>query len=141
MDYDLKDADQAKDAVKYLHQLHMQGHKISINIKFSPISDPQLNLITVLQKLYACERGERLDDVRGDMEADYFGNHPVMTADGHKVMIAMEVKDISKADAQQYIEWIYNWCAQRDCQLPSSEELRANRDKFNKIIQENRAYL
>lgn len=141
MDYNLKDSDQAKDAIKYLHQLHMEGHNISINIKYRPISDPQLNLITVLQKLYACERGERLDDVRGDMEADFFNNQPVVTADGHKVMIAQEVKSLTRPAAQQYIEWIYIWCAKRECKLPSSEELNANKHKYNKIISENRAYL
>lgn len=121
MDYNLKDSDQAKDAVKYLHQLHMEGHTISINIKYSPISNPQLNLITVLQKLYACERGERLDDVRADMEAEFFNNQAAVTADGHKVMIAQEVKNLTKTEAQSYIEWIYNWCARRECKLPSSE--------------------
>lgn len=141
MDYNLKDSDDAKAALKYLHQLHAEGQKISITVKYSPISDPQKSLISILQKLYACERGERLDDVRGDMEAEFFGNQAATTADGHKVMIAQDVKDMTMPQAQQYIEWIYNWCAARDCVLPSSEELRKHSDKYNKIIQDNRAYL
>lgn len=141
MIFDFKDADEVKSAWKYLKELHMKGSVVSIDEKYSKISDPQISLIITLQKLYCCEMGERLDDVKFQMENEFFGKNRVKTADGHDVLIARNISDIDKKEASKYISWIYHWAARKNCPLPEVSQIKSNAKHFNSIIAQHREFL
>lgn len=141
MHYDFTKPDEFKEAIARLYKLRDQGQMVSIIIKRSPISNAQASLINTLQTLYCIERGERLLDIKAEMESEYFKSRKLKTADNKIVIIAQRIEDMDKGEASIYISWIYHWAAARECVLPTAEEIKQNKEKINKLIGQHRPYL
>lgn len=141
MEFNTTDADDMRGAMKYLQELQIKGASVSINEIIGRVTNPQLRLIKILMQLFAIEYGNTLEDVKDAMELDFFGGPKMVNIEGKMYQVVRDYKDLDRNEASHFIEWIYHWCAAKDCVLPTSEELKTSADKYNKIIKQNRAFL
>lgn len=128
----------ANKSMTWLKNAIEKGKVVDMTEKRKKRTLSQNAYMHVIFKLYGLEFGyteKEAKDVLKDESGDIFQYEK----NGREFL--RSTKDLSKDEAQLFIDWVLTFAAMQGCYIPSSEEYLQNQFEIDKEISRNKIYL
>jgi len=143
MKYDLRRSDELRKARARFDQLVEKEKVIELKEITARRSLNQNAWMHMLFTFFAIEFGYRTHEAKTHLKRKCpFMRYEYVNEDtGEVEHFLRETRRLDKKECSDFIEWIYNYSAQNGCPLPTLEEYKADKDKFDAIIRSHRQHL